>query len=104
MSGEGNKPQRTPGALHAPTWAGHSSDPGGGERTPPVISQVWHVIHMEGNQWKEPGNGDVLQGVEEESEETAGGRDMEEQGGGLSGLWETFGYSVLVQIPWGDVW
>ena len=54
---------------------------------------------MEGNQWKEPGHGDVLQGVGEESEETAGGRDMEEQGGGLSGLWETFGYSVGVQIP-----
>ena len=55
---------------------------------------------MEGSQRQAPGHGDVRQGRGEESEATAGVRGAEEHGVGLSGLRETFGDGVGVQIPW----
>ena len=41
----------------------------------------------------------MIQERVEESEATEGGRGTEEHGSGVSGLWETFGGSVGVQIP-----
>ena len=50
---------RTPGTLRAPLCAGPGSDPIGGDTPPPVLTQVGHVCHMEGAQWKAPGHGNV---------------------------------------------
>ena len=47
---EGNELQHTLGSLCVPSRAGHGSDPGGVEPTPPALTQVWHVFHMAGSQ------------------------------------------------------
>ena len=100
MPGAGNKLQCTTGTLCAPPHAGHGRYPGLVDTLPPALTQVWHVRHIDGAQWKAPCHGNVHQGGEAEAEDTARGRGAEEHGGALSGLQKTFGGSGRVLIPW----
>ena len=75
---------------------GHDSYDRVGEKPPPALPQVWHVHHMEGDQWQAPGHRDVRQGGGAEAEAVEGGRGAEEHNGVLSGLQETFDGSIIV--------
>ena len=74
MPGASNEPKRTPGKLCAPPHAGHGSDPGGWESPTTVLTQVWHVRHTEGAEWKTPGHRDVHQGGEREGKRDGSGK------------------------------
>ena len=96
MPEAGNEPQRTPGTLCALQHTVNGSDPILGNPPPPALTQVLHVHHMEGVQWKAPDHRNVRKGGGAEAEAKAGEIGTEDHIGGLSGLRETFGDGVGV--------
>ena len=62
-----------------------------GNHTPHTLLQIQYICSMAVAKRKESGHGNVRQGFGAETQVTEGGGGAGEYGGGLPGLWETYG-------------